>query len=63
MNYRLLKNRKSARQCRRKRKDERKEMMDEITQLRNDKIKLMAEVDVLTKQLQRFEDSERQAVM
>ena len=36
-------------------------MMDELIQLRNDKIKLMAEVDVLTKQLQRLEDSERQA--
>ena len=36
-------------------------MMDELIQLRNDKIKLMAEVDVLSKQLQRLEENERQA--
>lgn len=59
--YRQLKNRKSARECRKKRKEERNGMMDELIQLRNDKIKLMAEVDVLTKQLQRLEDNERQA--
>lgn len=35
-------------------------MMDELIQLRNDKIKLMAEVEVLTKQLQRLEENERQ---
>lgn len=34
-------------------------MMDEIVQLRNDKIKLMAEVEVLSKQLQRLEEKER----
>lgn len=55
-----MKNRKSARECRKKRKEERTGMMDELIQLRNDKIKLMAEVDVLTKQLQRLEDKERQ---
>jgi predicted nucleic acid-binding Zn-ribbon protein len=55
-----LKNRKSARECRKKRKEERNGMMDELIQLRNDKIKLMAEVDVLTKQLQRLEEGERQ---
>lgn len=49
--YRQLKNRKSARECRKKRKEERTGMMDELIQLRNDKIKLMAEVEVLTKQL------------
>ena len=59
--YRQLKNRKSARECRKKRKEERTGMMDELIQLRNDKIKLMAEVGVLTKQLQRLEDKERQA--
>lgn len=59
--YRQLKNRKSARECRKKRKEERNGMMDELIQLRNDKIKLMAEVDVLTKQLQRLEDNERKA--
>ena len=36
-------------------------MMDELINLRNDKIKLMAEVEVLTKQLQRLEENERQA--
>jgi len=56
-----LKNRKSARECRKKRKEERNGMMDELIQLRNDKIKLMAEVEVLTKQLQRLEENERQA--
>lgn len=49
--YRQLKNRKSARECRKKRKEERTGMLDELLQLRNDKIKLMAEVDVLSKQL------------
>ena len=34
-------------------------MMDELMQLRNDKIKLKAEVEVLTKQLQRLEENER----
>lgn len=34
-------------------------MLDELIQLRNDKIKLMAEVEVLTKQLQRIEENER----
>ena len=58
---RQLKNRKSARECRKKRKEERNGMMDELIQLRNDKIKLMAEVEVLTKQLQRLEENERQA--
>lgn len=56
-----MKNRKSARECRKKRKEERNGMMDELIQLRNDKIKLMAEVEVLTKQLQRLEENERQA--
>lgn len=59
--YRQLKNRKSARECRKKRKEERNGMMDELIQLRNDKIKLKAEVEVLTKQLQRLEENERQA--
>ena len=36
-------------------------MMDELISLRNDKIKLMAEVEVLTKQLQRLEENERQS--
>lgn len=56
---RQLKNRISARECRKKRKEERNGMMDEIVQLRNDKIKLMAEVEVLSKQLQRLEEKER----
>lgn len=56
-----MKNRKSARECRKKRKDERNGMMDELIQLRNDKIKLKAEVEVLTKQLQRLEENEREA--
>ena len=60
--YRQLKNRKSARECRKKRKEERTGMMDELMQLRNDKIKLKAEVEVLTKQLQRLEENERQAL-
>ena len=56
-----MKNRKSARECRKKRKEERNGMMGELIQLRNDKIKLMAEVEVLTKQLQRLEENERPA--
>ena len=38
-------------------------MKDQINQLRNDKIKLMAEVEVLTKQLHRFEENEKQAIL
>lgn len=45
--YRQLKNRKSARECRRKRKAERNQMMEELQQLRNDKITLEQEVKFL----------------
>lgn len=54
--YRQLKNRKSARECRRKRKAERNQMMDELQQLRNDKISLEQEVKYLRKKLkQKFD--------
>jgi len=38
--YRQLKNRKSARECRRKRKAERNQMMVELEKLKTDKITL-----------------------
>ena len=49
--YRQLKNRKSARECRRKRKAERFGMMEEINDLRSKNASLNKEVEALRAQL------------
>lgn len=54
--YRQLKNRKSARECRRKRKSERNEMITELEQLRKDKISLQNEIVHLKDRLQQKYD-------
>lgn len=45
--YRQLKNRKSARECRKKRKAERYEMIHEIEELKTKNLKLQEEISLL----------------
>lgn len=54
--YRQLKNRKSARECRRKRKAERSDMLTELESLRKDKIFLEKEVQLLRQKLKQKYD-------
>lgn len=49
--YRLLKNRKSARLCRRKRKEERGDMQSEVETLRKENISLKAKLEETQRQL------------